>query len=255
MTTKPFELDAREADAALRGADAAGRVVYLNSPSPVLSPDLAAIREWMRDIGRPVGCRAEVWCSYRERPDGSWYDDPARCPGGPLFRLGIYLVNDLVRLIGPVAAVQVMHTRLFTGRPTPDNALLALRFADGTLGSVYASFCVDDGQPYRNSLVIAGERGTIHRNVGVASPGRPLEGCRLSLAARAADGTIREEHATAAGTSGDYPWADFREAIRERRPPDAEFRGAVVAGVAVVEALRRAADSGATERVEDVPSA
>lgn len=251
MTTKPFELDHRQADSVLREASDAGRIVHLNSPAPDLPPDLAAIRAWeRRGLGRPVGCRADVWCSYREKPDGSWYDDPVRCPAAPLFRLGIYVVNDLVRLFGPVESVQVAQSRLFTGRPTPDNAHLALRFANGALGSVFASFCVDDGQPYRNSLILAYERGSVYRNPGAFSPGTPIEGCRLSLAIREPGGSAREEHATLAAKSGDYQWAEFRAALRDRRLPDESFRATVVNAIAVVDAMRRAVASGARETVD-----
>jgi len=45
-----------------------------------------------------------------------------------------------------------------TGRPTPDNALLTMSCASGCLASVYASFCVDDGDRYSNGLTLNYER-------------------------------------------------------------------------------------------------
>jgi predicted dehydrogenase len=142
-----------------------------------------------------------------------------------------------------------MHSRLFTGRPTPDNAHIALRFVNGALGSVFGSFCVDDGQPYRNALVLAYERGSVYRNVGAFDPGSSSEGCRLSLAARDAGGALRVEQAATASKSGDYPWEELHAAIRARRLPGDEFRATVVNAIAVVEAMRRAAGSGREEPV------
>ncbi|MGB2976078.1 MAG: HEAT repeat domain-containing protein, partial [Phycisphaerae bacterium] len=180
MTTKPFEVDVEAAAAILAEARAAGRIIHLNSPAPTLSPDLAQIRAWQSeyDLGRPVGCRAEVWADYRERADGTWYDDPRRCPVAPIFRLGIYLIHDVLLFFGAPQSVQVMHARVRTGRPTSDNAQLALRFRDGGLANIYASFCVGDGDSYRNGLTLNFERGTIYRNSG---PQR-AEGCAAELA-------------------------------------------------------------------------
>src|SRR5690606_32877601 len=91
MTTKPFDLDLDAAAAVLTEARERGRVVHLNSPSPE-PPDLVQIEAWIReyDLGRPVAARAEMLTSVREEADGTWYDDPQRCPLAPMFRLGIY---------------------------------------------------------------------------------------------------------------------------------------------------------------------
>jgi len=127
LTTKPFELHAAAAAAVLAEARRLRRVIHLNSPAPTLPADLRQIKAWQQEyrLGEPVGCRADVWAHYREQADGSWYDAPHRCPVAPVFRLGIYLINDLIRLFGSPAAVQVMHTRLHTGRPTRRTARLA----------------------------------------------------------------------------------------------------------------------------------
>ena len=112
ITTKPFEVDPKAAAAVLLEAKRLGRVIHLNSPSPLLSPDLAQIVRWRDeyDLGRPTGARAEAWASYQEAADGGWHDDPARCPLAPVFRIGIYLINDLIHLFGSIEAVQVFHS-------------------------------------------------------------------------------------------------------------------------------------------------
>src|SRR5690606_1581322 len=95
MTTKPFEVDPDAAADVLAEAQRLGRFVHLNSPTPVMPVDLQQVLDWRDrfDLGRPVGCRLETYASYHEQADGSWLDDPERCPAAPIFRLGIYLIN------------------------------------------------------------------------------------------------------------------------------------------------------------------
>ena len=255
ITTKPFEVDPAAAAAVLREAAKLGRIIHLNSPAPLLSPDLAMIEKWRTefDLGRPVGARAEIWADYREKADGGWYDDSARCPLAPIFRLGIYLINDLLRLLGPVESVQAFHSRIRTGRPTPDNAQLALRFRNGALATIYASFCVGDGRPYQNSLALNFERGTVYRNL----PGPKAESgniARLLLVAGGGEGKKpRLRRREGLETSGNYQWDSFKRALDGEalsRLPGAVLPGDIVAGLRVIEAMARAEKSGRSERVK-----
>ena len=245
MTTKPFEVDPDAADAVLREAHALGRVVHLNSPAPVLPPELAQIEQWRRefDLGRPVACRADTWIRYREVPDNTWYDDPERCPVAPVLRLGIYLINDLVTLFGKAERVQVLSSRLFTGRPTVDNAQLGIRFESGALANVFASFCINDGDHYRNSLVLNFENGTIYRN---ASPQRTKFGDAESVISLA---TCHNGRRTVTADvllppSGHYRWDIFHRAIMREVIPDLLPRYAVVEGLRLVRAMAVAERSG-----------
>lgn len=239
MTTKPFELDPYAADEVLREARRLGLVVQLNSPSPVLPADLAQIGDW-RDsfgLGRAVGAQGSVWASYQEGPDGSWYDDPDRCPAAPVARLGIYLVNDLVRLFGPAQRVQVLESRLRTGRPTSDNAHLTIEFPGAAIGAVFASFCIDDGRPYRDRLTVNYERGTITRTCdedGVVT----LELARAGHLVEAVD---------LIAASGGYDWDAFARTVRSEDTDN--NLSEIVGGVCVLEAMSRAAHSGRIENV------
>jgi predicted dehydrogenase len=244
MTTKPFERDSAAAAAVLAEARSQGRVLWLNSPSQSLPADLALMQELavQYDIGRPVAARAEVWADYREQTDGSWYDDPAQCPVAPVYRLGIYLINDLIRLLGAVEQVHVQGSRLFTGRPTADQGLLSLRFRSGALASVFASFCIGDGDHYRNSLAVNHERGSLYRSVG---PSRTTgEGCEISLVARGAHGREVKTARWAPTGSGGYDWAGFAAAVRARTPPDPATVATIVGAVQVIEAMAASEASG-----------
>jgi predicted dehydrogenase len=251
MTTKPFERDADAALDVLLEARRLERVVHLNSPAPLLPPDLRQVRQWQEtlDLGRPIACRRDVWAGYRERPDGSWQDDPERCPVAPIFRLGIYLINDMIRLLGPVESVQVMQSRIFTGRPTADTAQLSLQFASGAIGNVFASFCVDDGQPYRNAMVLNFERGTVYQNTGPCRSDAPVRQAQMSVVTKGHGGVSRSEQALMDEVSGQYQWDVFCRAIRGERLEGEITPVEVVAGLRVIEAMARAARSGATERV------
>jgi predicted dehydrogenase len=250
ITTKPFERDADAALEVLREARALNRVVYLNSPGPTMSFDLAQITHWRDEfeLGRPVAARAEVWASYRENPDGSWYDDPDLCPAAPITRLGIYLINDLMRLFGDVETVQVLTSRLFTGRPTCDNAQLSLRFTNGALANIFASFCVNDGQFWRNAMTLNFENGTVYRNVGPARGPDARKNPELALVLNNENGPVARS-VTAMESSEDYPWETFYHAVRGQRPPDEITPEQVAAGLRVLAAMRRAEISGCNERV------
>ncbi|MER7250638.1 Gfo/Idh/MocA family oxidoreductase [Kribbella sp. NPDC000426] len=243
VTTKPFDIDPDQARAVLDEAGRRGVVIRLNSPSPSPSADLSLIGRWRtgHHLGRPIGAHAAVWASYQERPDGSWYDDQWRCPAAPITRLGVYLVNDLIRLMGPAERVQVLSSRVRTGRPTADNAQLALTFPGGALATVFASFCVDDGLAYGNELTVHFERGTITRaradrpgmiDLLLIKDGRPVESCSVP--------EIPDEG---------YDLAEFVSAVQSGAVITADEARQIVAGVAVLEAAGRAERSGAVEAV------
>lgn len=250
MTTKPFELDPAAARSVLEEARSLGRTILLNSPGPAAPGYVQQIGRWQEEfaLGRPISCRGEILISYREKADGRWFDDPAQCPAAPLFRLGIYVINDLVRLFGRVRSVQVLTSRLFTGRPTPDNAQLGLEFASGALGSILASFCVDNGQHYANSLVLNYESGTIFRNVFPVAYGAAEQSSRLHLAAVKTRGELIERNWTSPEMTGAYPWTELHEAMTSRQRIEMRIEE-IVHGVEIIAAMARAERSGRTEIV------
>lgn len=236
MTTKPFETSAVAALAALTAARDVGVPVFMNSPTPTPEADVRVIEEWIErfDLGRPVGYRGATWCSYRETADGSWYDDPSRAPAAPITRLGVYLLADVCRLLSPIQNVQVAQSRLFTGRPTSDNAAILLTHDDGTIGTIFASFCIDDGQAYRLSLELNFERGTIYRNVGPGDPERVV----LDVSATV-DGERVVEQREVERASG-YQWEVFARAVRGEDVGPTVSPESVAQIVAVHESLRNA---------------
>lgn len=249
MTTKPFELDPIAARNVLEEAQRLGRTIHLNSPAPVWGADLRQIQQWQAefDLGRPISCRGEMLASYREQADGRWLDDPSLCPVAPVFRIGIYAINDLTRLFGPVSHVQALDSRIFTGRPTADNGQLSLVFANGALGSVHASFCVENGQHYANSAILNFERGTIWRNVFPVGFDTAAATSRLLLATTRGREVVTRE-LELPEEAGAYQWAAFYDAVTGRGTVNARI-DEIVHGVEILAAMARAAKGGKTEPV------
>lgn len=252
LTTKPFELDPVAARSVLDEARALGRTIHVNSPSPEPPGYVDQIHRWQQEycLGQPVSCRGEMLVSYREKADGRWLDDPALCPAAPIFRLGIYSINDFVRLFGRVRAVNVMTSRICTGRPTADNAQLSLLFENKAIGSVHASFCVDNGQHYANSLTLNYERGTIFRNVLPVAYGAAEGSSRLMLAAVRGKEVIRQEWESPE-ISGGYAWETFHDAVAKRRVVAMPIEE-IVSAIEIVAAMGRSERSGKTELVSAI---
>ncbi|MBC2601730.1 Gfo/Idh/MocA family protein [Puniceicoccus vermicola] len=251
ITTKPFELDPEATKAVLDEAKSIGRIIHLNSPTPKPNAFMEQIHAWEQkcNLGKLVYFGGEATASYREEADGSWLDDPERCPVAPIFRLGIYLINDMVRIAGGIESLQVLGTRVFTKRPTMDNANLSMTFENGAIGNIYASFCVKNGQHYGNSLILHYENGSIYRNCDIQDFGTAMQESHLRLVTVDADNQQTTHEWRQPGGSGQYAWSDFCEAVRTRditsTPADA-----IVHGVQVIEAMIRAQNSSQVEKVK-----
>ena len=244
MTTKPFESNAANALEVLREAKGLGRVVHLNSPSPLPSEDLSIIFNWIEKykLGRPIACRSDVWINYKEReqPSGDWQDDPELCPAAPIYRLGIYAISDLIRILGEPECVSVMQSRIFTGRPTSDNAQLSIKFKNNSIANIFASFCINDGHYYKNSMILNYDNGTIYKNVGPSKKGEPY---KLEVVAN--DGEILDS-ATFSEHSGIYQWENFYKAVRGEKLPGEISPEEITVGVRIVEAMKKAQKTGGT---------
>jgi len=251
ITTKPFELNPDAALSVLKEAKSLGKLVHMNSPSPRLSADLQQVRIWQQkyNLGRPIACRRACWASYREQADGTWYDDPELCPVAPIFRIGIYCINDLVRLLGPAHSVNAISSRLFTGRPTPDNAQISILFKSGAIGSIFASFCVNDGNPYAYDMTFNFENGTVFRNVGPQRQGNKGVKSRMSVVACRDGDEPLMEHVDLNEASGEYLWGDFVRAVRGEQLVDQVTPEEIAAGIEIVRAMARSAKSRRTEDV------
>lgn len=253
MTTKPFEMDSGEAGKVLQEAVRKKLTVHLNSPTVKRTRTEERIRMWQRefDLGSLVGVRADMVAKKARRPQITWYDDPARCPVAPVFRIGIYLINEILNLTGPAEKVSVLSSRFCpTDRATADNAQLSFLFKSGAIGNVFVSFCVDDGFDHRHMVTLNFERGTIYKNVGPVTPGCPADSDELALVRRS---EIKWEPTVTRMTvprDDRYDWRTFHDAILGKDAAGDDFRERIVNGVKVLEAMARAEKSGKIETVD-----
>ncbi len=255
LTTKPFELDASEAERVLDEARSRGLIIHLNSPSPRPAEDVIAIENLVRqhDLGLPVGFRAETWTRYQEKPNGTWYDDPQACSVAPILRLGIYFLNDFAALFGTPSEVHVMQSRLFTERPTSDHAQMSIAYENGALGFVFSSFCIDDGQPFRDHITLNYQHGTIRRWIERRDPQRDLSG-DIAVVELQKKGVPPFQICTNPGAfAGWYQWDAFWNAIRSGQPmTEREIRN-VKFGVNLLDAMRVSAMTGKPAIVRSLP--
>ena len=252
MTTKPFELSAAEAIDVLGEARSLGRTVFLNSPAPVLGEDIRQILKWQRahNLGRLIFARCDSWYRAIESPDGSWYDDPRQCPVAPIFRLGIYGINDILALVeGQIMEVQVLQDRVLTGRPTPDVAQLGIRFSQGTVACVRATWCCG---PIRDNQVseFVFERGTISRTYSTRDHRTAAETI-LTLDAVDLNERLFSDEARISNlvVNSAYRWDIFHAAVRGLRTDDLLSAEQIVAGIRVVERMKQAVEAGGLWRV------
>lgn len=254
MTTKPFDLDPAAAQAVLEHAAKIGIPVHLNSPGPLLTPDQEQIIRWRDEfgLGAIIAARFETYARYREKPDGTWLDSTTLCPVAPIFRLGIYALNEMVRLVGDPESVTVQHSRLFTERPVPDNAQLSLKFRNGALGSVFASMCIDNGRHYPNTLTLHYENGTIWRNTTWPdNEAATVDSCDLHLSG----GAVMEKRHVAinlgkGSMAGGYQWQAFHRACNGEALGDTVTIAQTVAGLRVIQAMAEAETSGRMVQID-----
>ena len=134
---KPLALTLAEAEKAVAACKAAGVPFALGNNKRCF----ASMREMKRvvsdgTIGEVMHIEAHFSNEHSTRVTGGWRDDPAESPGGGLTGAGLQLIDALVYLAGPLAAV---GARLFSLKPPPDPRDVAAAFVlfkSGALGQL-----------------------------------------------------------------------------------------------------------------------
>lgn len=222
IVEKPIALRVADADAIVREGHERGLTVatiFQRRFEPVVRALHAAVEA--RALGRLSVIVAE---GLYHRPQ-SYYDSAAwrgtfELDGGVLMNQAIHTI-DLVRWIGgPVVSLSAHVATLGHVMEAEDTASVSLRFASGTLGSIFATTCANPEFPVE--LRVYGDLGHV-RIVGEAAvewdvPGVPAPGdADDHVPAAPGIGTSRTWGTSAIGYLRQY--ADFADAVRSGRPP------------------------------------
>jgi len=232
VVTKPFEISSARGEEAIRAAEEAGIVVMSNSPPPRYIGAYGSVKSAIDagNLGKLVHISGHTWAFYDTMsPDGTWYDDPDACPGGPLFRLGIYSINFANVFLGRPAEVYAQQSWIRSKRPTPDHASLVVKYGSGAQLTLAVSLSVGGGV-YPDNMLVAGTSGTLVINPDF-SPSDSSERSLLLV-----QGRDRTRLAWPSETGG-YDYEGLYRFIRGRETPEISIRAALD-GVRVIEAAR-----------------
>src|SRR5271166_2085299 len=247
---KPLGVTVAEARKLIEAAAAKGLRVGC-APDTFLGGAHQTARECVDDgmIGRPIGGAAFFMCPGHER----WHPNPGFYylgGGGPMLDMGPYYVTALVNLLGPVASVSGVATRMRAKRVVTSQPLKGTRvpvevathvtgtllFASGAAVSMTMSF--DVPRHKHVPIELYGETGSL------IVPDPNYFGGKIEFAS--ADEDWREiptRHAYADGNYRILGVADMAHAIRSGRPHRAS--GALAFHVLeVMEAFQTSSDAG-----------
>ncbi len=255
LVEKPIADSVAAAERLVRAADAAGVPILVGHHrrhNPIVQRAKAEIEAGR--IGRVVAVHAFFWLNKPAAYfDVAWRREPG---GGPIYINLIHDIDLLRWLAGDIVAAQAIESAAVRGHAVEDTAVALLRFASGALGTISISDTI--AAPWSWELT-AGEnpayprtdqpcyliggtggslsipRGEIWRHPDGGDWMRPIEATRG--VAPDADPLIRQA-------------AHFAEVIRGAAPLVSGAEG--LRSLAAVEAVKRAAATGAEVRIEDV---
>jgi phthalate 4,5-cis-dihydrodiol dehydrogenase len=231
LLEKPMAPDLAACDRIAAAARAARVGLMLGHTLRFAAPVVAARRLIAGgEIGEVRYGRAamiRIWMQANRR---DWHMDRAR-GGGMLLTAGIHALDALLWLMpAPPRRVHAVLATRFHDMDADDVAQLAIRFADGAIGSV-ASIGYRDGAPL-GAIEIAGTRGVLALD--------PAKGLRLGRGGAWTDIAL----APAANVVGDAlveEWRAFGRMVRDGAPPAVD--GA--AGRAAIAVIAAACESSA----------
>lgn len=194
--------------------------------------------------------------------DPSWYYRPG---AGPLPDVTVYALQLITSVLGPVRRVTALANigapaRLWKGASiaveVPDNNLVLLEFARGTLGVAAGANCRGSARVPWGSLGLYGSAGRLEITNVEMSSGYPVSfELESDTVSRRYDTALAEQpYLRGAHLEIEEPHIyvdimDLADAIRDDRPPRASGEQARHV-VEIVERAQRAARSGQTQEIE-----
>ncbi|MGE0715893.1 MAG: Gfo/Idh/MocA family protein, partial [Alphaproteobacteria bacterium] len=138
---KPFTLTKATAEAALAACRKAAVTVCVGHNRRFL-PAYAEIGRMIRagELGRVLHVEGAITgpggFSF---PPGGWRASPDESPAGGMTAMGIHMVDAMIGLVGPIAAVSALSWRRALEIPIDDTTAMLFRFAGGESGSLFTS--------------------------------------------------------------------------------------------------------------------
>ena len=209
-------------------------------------------------IGMPIGGTAFFMCPGHER----WHPNPGFYylgGGGPMLDMGPYYITDLVNLLGPVASVSGVATRLRSEREITSEPLKGTRipvevathvtgtlvFVNGAAVTIAMSF--DVPRHKHAPIELYGEKGSL------LVPDPNFFGGTIEFATASQDWKVMPtQHAYADDNYRIIGVADMAQAIRAGRPHRASGDLAYHV-LEVMQAFQTSSDAGAAVAIQSRP--
>jgi predicted dehydrogenase len=256
---KPLGINLDEAGALLEAARAKGVRVGC-APDTFLGGAHQTARKLIDEglIGMPIGGTAFFMCPGHER----WHPNPGFYylgGGGPMLDMGPYYITNLVNLLGPVASVSGVATRLRSEREITSEPLRGARipvevathvtgtllFVNGAAVTIAMSF--DVPRHKHAPMELYGEKGSL------LVPDPNFFGGTIEFATASQDWkAMPTQHAYADDNYRIIGVADMAQAIRTGRPHRASGDLAYHV-LEVMQAFQTSSDAGAAVSIESRP--
>ena len=135
---KPFTLSRADAEHAIEACRTAGVTLhvgfnrryapaYVEMTRRIAAGAIGALRHVEGNFSGPP--------SYQTEP-ANWRSNQVESPGGSMTARGVHVLDSMVNILGPVARVFAFSERLQHEIDVDDTTVCALRFANGTTGTV-----------------------------------------------------------------------------------------------------------------------
>ena len=231
LVEKPIACTVDQADWMIQAAEANGVVLHIAHNVRYLPLAIAA-RDAVPRLGKLVGVRAAFGHAGPKgwAPDATWFFDTKLSGGGALIDLGIHAL-DLVRFVTGLEAEEVTAVTLGP-EPAEDAAQVAIKFKDGAIGSLHASWVARPAPDF--GLTVFGTEGSLHADA------------RAPLKLRPANGKSEELELP---TDVSNPFADFIAAVRGEATVQPATGADGRAALAIVCAAYQSARTGKTVKV------
>jgi predicted dehydrogenase len=165
LVEKPFATSLADCRAVAEAADAAGRVAMIAQcqryePGNAGAADL--IRSGALGAIRAVRFDCMQNLEFYVKP-GHWLWDGARAGGGVVISVMVHRIDLMRFLVGEIVRVTAVtrHTHPAMVNGAEDFVCVILEFANGAVGEAFGTY-VGCRLPYSESLMVFGEKGTVH---------------------------------------------------------------------------------------------